>query len=56
MTKKKPKGASEKEQGDRFKEAAQKLIDAGEINPIEADKLLSIAVAKSSQNHKLRQD
>lgn len=52
MTKKKPKGESEKDQSDRFKEAAQKLIDAGELNPTEADAVLESMVrgAKRSSN------
>ena len=40
MTKKKPKGAGVTSQSDRFKEAAQRLIDGGELSPIEADAAL----------------
>ncbi|MEL6876673.1 MAG: hypothetical protein AAGL68_01060 [Pseudomonadota bacterium] len=35
------------EQSKRFKKEAQKLIDAGELNPTEADKILGGLVKKS---------
>ncbi len=42
---KKEKQESQEEQSERFKKEAQKLIDAGELNPIEAgeafDRLMS---------------
>jgi polyhydroxyalkanoate synthesis regulator phasin len=34
---KKQNAESQKEQSERFKREAQKLIDAGELNPTEAD-------------------
>lgn len=35
---KKQKRETQKEQSERFKKAVQDMIDAGELNPIEADK------------------
>lgn len=47
---KKQNGESQNEQSERFKREAQKLIDAGELNPTEAaealDRLVSKATAK----------
>lgn len=48
MTNRKPKGASGTEQGERFKEAAQRLIDSGELNPTEADKALNKLVKSAT--------
>lgn len=45
MPKKKP-GMTPEEQSQKFKEAAQKLIDAGELNPIEADERMARALKK----------
>lgn len=44
MAEKKP-GMTPEEQSKRFVEDAQKLIDAGELNPTEADKALERALA-----------
>ena len=49
MTKKKPRGESDKEQSERFKQAAQKLIDAGELSPTEADSALDAILKKSAR-------
>ena len=38
---------SPKEQSERFKRDAQKLIDAGELNPTEADKALDGLVKRA---------
>jgi hypothetical protein len=46
MPKKKP-GMTPEEQSEAFKREAQRLIDAGELNPIEADRLLEKAVDNS---------
>jgi hypothetical protein len=46
MPKKKP-GMTPEEQSERFKTDAQKLIDAGELSPIEADAALDSLVRKS---------
>ena len=40
MTDKKPKGESDKEQSERFEKTVRDLINAGELNPIEADAAL----------------
>lgn len=45
---KKLKPESPKDQGARFKREVQKLIDAGELSPIEADAALDGLVRKSS--------
>ncbi len=37
---KKQSKETQKDQSERFEREAQKLIDAGELNPIEADKAL----------------
>ena len=39
MPKKKP-GMTPEEQSERFKRDAQRLIDAGELNPTEADEMV----------------
>lgn len=54
MTKQKKK-ESQKEQSARFEKAVQDMIDAGELNPTEADEkferaILSIARSKSGQS------
>lgn len=43
---KKLKEPSQKEQSERFKKAAQELIDAGELNPIDADSAIQNLVGK----------
>jgi polyhydroxyalkanoate synthesis regulator phasin len=45
-----------KAQSDRFKKAAQELIDAGELNPTEADKALDGVVrgVMSNETHVVR--
>lgn len=44
MTKKKPPPESSKDQSERFMADAQNMINAGELNPIEADKALEAAL------------
>jgi len=46
MPKKKP-GMTPEEQSQKFKDVAQKLIDAGELNPIDADKAVDRVVRKA---------
>lgn len=46
MPKKKP-GMTPEEQSKRFKTDAQRLIDAGELNPTDADKPLDSLVRKA---------
>ncbi len=46
MPKKKHK-ESASEQSERFKREVQKLIDAGELSPTEADSALDVLVRKS---------
>ncbi len=48
MPKKKP-GMTPEEQSERFKADAQKLINDGELNPIEADTLLEQLVDNSGR-------
>lgn len=43
---KKPKKESQKEQSARFERAVQDMIDAGELNPTEADELFDKAMEK----------
>jgi polyhydroxyalkanoate synthesis regulator phasin len=45
---KKGKTESQAEQSERFKRDAQRLVDAGELNPTEADKALDSIVRKAS--------
>jgi len=45
---KKAKPESPKEQSARFKREAQKLIDAGELNPADADAALDRLVRKTT--------
>ena len=45
MPKKKP-GMTPEEQSQKFKDAAQKLIDAGELNPTEAEKRMDRVLTK----------
>jgi hypothetical protein len=40
---------TQKEQSDRFKRDAQKLIDAGELSPTDADAALDALVRKSAK-------
>jgi hypothetical protein len=47
MPKKKP-GMTPEEQSERFKADAQRLIDAGELNPIDADKALEGLVRRQT--------
>lgn len=46
---KKKEELSQEEQSKRFLEAAQRLIDAGELDPIEAEKGLDRVVSTLSQ-------
>lgn len=48
MPKKKP-GMTPEEQSERFKADAQKLVDAGELNPIDADRVLDRLIRKKSR-------
>jgi polyhydroxyalkanoate synthesis regulator phasin len=45
---KKKNPETQQEQSERFKKAVQDMIDAGELNPIEADKAFSRLVQRSS--------
>lgn len=45
---KKLKPETPNEQGERFKREAQKLVDAGELNPIEADAALDKVVRRQA--------
>jgi len=45
---KKQNPQSQSEQSERFKREAQKLIDAGELNPTDADKALDNLVRKGA--------
>jgi polyhydroxyalkanoate synthesis regulator phasin len=49
MPKRKEPPLSPQEQSERFRKEAQRLIDAGELNPTEADAALD-ALVKSSRN------
>ena len=46
---KKQSAESQKEQSERFKREAQKLIDAGELNPTEADEALDSMLHKQAR-------
>lgn len=50
---KKKKQETQAEQSERFKKAAQDMIDAGELNPIEADKALDTILKQSSSKPKV---
>ena len=52
MTKKKLKKSSDIEQSKRFKEAARKLIDAGDLSPTEADARMDSFVANLAHNRR----
>ena len=47
---KKKRQETQEEQSARFKRDAQKLIDAGELNPIEADAAVDKLVRKAANN------
>jgi hypothetical protein len=47
---KKARQESQKEQSDRFKADAQRLIDAGELSPTEAERVLEQLVRRSSSS------
>jgi polyhydroxyalkanoate synthesis regulator phasin len=51
---KKAKPESPAEQSERFKRDAQRLIDAGELNPTEADEALD-GLVRSSRNDRQRE-
>lgn len=55
MPKKKP-GMTPEEQSERFKREAQKLIDAGELSPTDADEALDRLVAKKARVRPNRSD
>jgi hypothetical protein len=46
---KKQKQESQQEQSERFRKAVQDLIDAGELNPAEAEERLELAVSRAAQ-------
>lgn len=46
MPKKKP-GMTPEEQSQKFKDAAQKLIDAGELNPTDAERAMDRVIDKA---------
>jgi hypothetical protein len=48
MPKKKP-GMTPEEQSDKFREAVRELIDAGELNPTEADKAFEALIQGAKQ-------
>jgi polyhydroxyalkanoate synthesis regulator phasin len=48
---KKKKQESQETQSRRFKRDAQKLIDAGELNPTEAEAAVDALVRKSTKGH-----
>lgn len=48
MPKKKP-GMTPEEQSERFRQEAERLIAAGELNPIEADKAMDELVRHAAQ-------
>lgn len=48
MPKKKP-GMTPEEQSEAFKREAERLINAGELNPTEADQVLDALVRKATQ-------
>ena len=47
---KKKRQESQKEQSERFKKDAQRLIDAGELSPIEAEEALDKLLRKSASH------
>ena len=49
---KKQNAASQEEQSERFKREAQRLIDAGELNPIEADEAFERILRKQRRETK----
>ena len=52
---KKNAGMTPEEQSEKFREAVRAAIDAGELNPIEADKRFGELLEKSlSSNHNLK--
>lgn len=51
MPKKKP-GMTPAEQSQRFVEDAQKLIDAGELNPIDAERRADLMLRRRAKHHK----
>lgn len=46
---KKPKKESQKEQSARFEKAVQDMIDAGELNPTEAEEAFENVIKRVSQ-------
>ena len=52
MVKKKEPPESQEVQSERFNQAVRDAEAAGELNPIEADKLLDVIVKKSADNHR----
>lgn len=46
---KKAKTETDQEQSERFKREAQKLIDAGELSPTEAERALDSLVARGAK-------
>ena len=53
---KKYKPESQNEQSERFRRDAQKLIDAGELNPTEADAALDALVRRAKVDGKAEGD
>lgn len=49
---KKQKRESQEDQSERFRKAVQDLIDAGELDSTEADKLLDNSVRRAASLHK----
>lgn len=47
---KKKKQETQKEQSERFEKAVQELVDAGELNPTEAERALDSLVSKHASN------
>lgn len=50
MTKQKPSDLSDSEQSERFLRAAQDLIDAGELDPTEADAVVDRVLKRQARS------
>lgn len=46
---KKGREETQKEQSERFKKAVQEMVDAGELNPTEADEALNALIEQTLQ-------
>lgn len=52
MPKKKPGGMTPEQQSEKFRETVRELIDAGELNPTEADKAIDALLRRGAQTEK----